>query len=231
MSEPLSAELPPKPQRKPRTKAAPRPAADPLAAAREALARLSPEQIAALLGKPITPAIAAPAPARADPARIARVPNSARVHWTTLYPQMRRRDPITGGPAAERMRTGGQFSARRLTMVNKFTGAKRHAVVPMHRPSSQWGIESYERVMDPDNYPGDPEPGNIEVIFDFEDELHEFMKAFGVNSRIDPLRANDSGSAFGIKAGEVPAVFTVIDPPPYAPVTSEPDEPPGGWPQ
>jgi hypothetical protein len=143
-------------------------------------------------------------PPQASPAPLAKVPAAVKVHWTQLYPNIARIDPQTGQPRQTRQRRGGQFSARRLTVVNIFDPKDiRFVVVPIHMDASNWPLAHHQRLSDPSVYPEDRSQGNIEVIFDFEDELADFMRAFGIEPRIDPLKKNDvaGGSAFEMQGG------------------------------
>ena len=133
-----------------------------------------------------------PEGAEAKPADVAKIPTSTKIHWTKLYPQAAAIDPRTGKPRPRRDRKGGQFSARRITLVNAYDPTRsRTAIVPVHEDSRNWQVDEFERVSE-----------NVEIIFDFEDELAEFMKAMGLK-RKDPLAMNDGGSAFDIASGKI----------------------------
>jgi len=166
----------------------------------------------------VDPAPPAAQPA-AQPARVARVAPSVRKHFTELYPDYRDVDPQTG-ELRKRLRTGGQFSARRILVVNPMSGKSRTAVVRVHDNPQSWPISGFERVADPENFPGDPPDGNVEVIFDHPDQLEDYLRSYGLTTRHDPLKLNDTGSAF-LKGPAVAASGPFNQ--------SEISPPPGGW--
>lgn len=147
-----------------------------------------------------TAAVATPATAMAPskPAPLAQslIPACVKIHATQLFPHLAENvHPETGEPMPPRVRSGGQFSCRRLCIVNKFNPKKtEYRVLPMHIEQNSWPIRRQsERLSDPATFKEDEEPGNIELIFDFEDHMIEYMKANRLEP-FDPLRKNDLAS-------------------------------------
>jgi len=157
------------------------------------------------------PRLAAVAPATA--AQFRKVPPPVKMHASQVYPHLGQNlDPATGSPLPPRQRSGGQFSALRVCLVNQFnpTAVVRYIAVANHIESRDWPIASHERISNPAEFPGeDKEPGVIELLFDFEDQYAAFMKSFGQAAIFDPLAKND------IPVGTFP------------PGVSLPSEPPG----
>lgn len=154
----------------------------------------------------------------ARPAMVRKVPTAVQIHWTALYPDVANMiDPETGMPKPQRERTGGQFSCRRLCVINIFYVPPpgkppecRYIVVMNHVSPDAWPLQKFERLSDPEAvnpatgqrlYPGDTEPGNVEVIFDFQEDYQLFMEANKVRVRVDPLAKNDFGG--GLSAMEI----------------------------
>lgn len=142
--------------------------------------------------------VAATAMAPAKPAPLAKslIPACVKIHATQLFPHLAENvHPETGEPLPPRIRAGGQFSCRRLCIVNKFNPKKtEYRVLPMHVEQNSWPIRRQsERLSDPATFKEDEEPGNIELIFDFEDHMIEYMKANRLEP-FDPLRKNDLAS-------------------------------------
>jgi hypothetical protein len=106
-------------------------------------------------------------------------------HFTQLYPDHAGDvDLVTGQPLSQRRRYGGQYSIRRLILVNVWQPeAKKVIWVPTSQEPGQWPLKEYERVS------AEPE-GNVEVLFDFEDQYLQFLAAHGLQG-YDPLHRND----------------------------------------
>lgn len=148
-----------------------------------------PRQKSVLVMAPANPASVA------RPATVAKVPGEVRLHWTQVAPDLmaERIDPHTGAPLPGRAREGGQYSGRLLTLVNKATKKARKVAVLTSIEPSTWPLKPYERVSDPQQYPEDEVhgPGNVEVIFDFQDERETWFAAMGASTKFDPLALND----------------------------------------
>jgi len=118
-----------------------------------------------------------------------------RVHATQLFPHLSFIKDAEGRKMALPRRTGGQYSARRLVMINLFSGEERTDWVTPGLLPQQWGVKEFERFSDPSKYKEDTKYGNIEVIFDFQWQLLSFWKGLGRKAPIwDPLYRNDYDS-------------------------------------
>jgi len=128
---------------------------------------------------------ARPAPVALIANIMSRGAKSITRHFTQLYPDHAGDvDLVTGQPLSQRRRYGGQYSIRRLILVNVWQPeAKKVIWVPTSQEPGQWPLKEYERVS------AEPE-GNVEVLFDFEDQYLQFLAAHGLQG-YDPLHRND----------------------------------------
>ncbi len=129
-------------------------------------------------------------------AALRKIPLSQKVHYKELHPGMSLiRNPITGADEPIQFRTGGQYSVRRLVVVNNATGSHRIVLVRNSDEQQVWPLAAYERIADPTEHPEDAPlgPGNFEVVFDDEREYREYWKAHGHKHAaiFDPLKLND----------------------------------------
>lgn len=127
------------------------------------------------------------------PAQILQAISPRRVHATALFPHLKEKRDKTGRPLPPKRRVGGQFSVRRLVLINQFTNDERvHWVIPS-LPVQQWGIMESERFSDPTQHAADTKYGNIEVVFDFQEDLMSFWRSHLRHAPpvIDPLYKND----------------------------------------
>lgn len=120
---------------------------------------------------------------------------SKKVHATSLFPHLKYDKDKHGRKIPLPRRTGGQYSVRRLVLIDLFSKSERTDWVLPSLPSQQWGIGENERFSDPTKYKEDQKYGNIEVIFDFQTQLMAFWKSVGKRPPIvDPLFKNDYDS-------------------------------------
>jgi hypothetical protein len=131
------------------------------------------------------------------PAQVATLPKAEQMHYYAVFPDMAPK-PVDGAPGVwmnndgtpyvPRQRTGGQFSALVVEITNRWRkDLKRIVVVPMGRPEdkSSYGVKEHEIVTK-----------RVECIFDFESDLLECLKAFGMDAAGDPLRAKMEARGF-----------------------------------
>ncbi len=158
-------------------------------------------------GPVLEPGIARADQPTARPAPQAITPAAVKIHANVLFPHLaQNRDAVTGQPLPPRLRTGGQYSARLVNLVNKFNpDQKRQLGLPIHIDPRNWPIAEYERLSDQET---DGKPGNIEVIFDFEADKNAFLKSHGSRGEIDPLKLND------VSPNQFPTGVTLAAPPP-----------------
>jgi hypothetical protein len=133
------------------------------------------------------------------------IPASQKVHYKELHPGLElMRDPVTGQNQPIQFRTGGQYSVRRLVLVNVVNPNQQPRVILVHNSTDQrnWPVQAHERLSDPNRYPEDERhgPGNLEVVFDDEREYRAYWKANGyqAGATFDPLKMND------VPAGQFP---------------------------
>lgn len=134
--------------------------------------------------------------APAKPAIRRDMPDVQTVHATQVFPHIADNlDPATGEAKPPRERTGGQFSCRLLVLCNRFDPSRvQRLAVPTAMPPSDWPIPRHMRICDPKFHPGDPCHGNYEVIFDFQDEMLDCLRALApknIQVGFDPLYKND----------------------------------------
>lgn len=175
------------------------------------------------IADPTRPSIHSLGPVKLAPAKPALrrdVPDAQVVHATQIFPEIADNiDPRTGEKLPTRERTGGQFSCRLLVLVNRYdAGQVKRLALPMHLQMSDWPIPSHMRVCDPRHHAGDPCHGNYEVVFDFQDQMFECLRALGPKNLqigFDPLKMNDWTGHPGVENLRTSGVDVL--PPPGAP--------------
>lgn len=122
------------------------------------------------------------------PSRVAErfhMPAVKQLHYSAVFPdavpQAHETAPGVfvnpdGSPFTPREITGGQFAAILLRIRGKFGGPIREVGVPLSTQPQDYPVKPHERVTE-----------RIEVVFDFEDEMQEFLAQFG-NSTVDLQR-------------------------------------------
>lgn len=131
-------------------------------------------------------------------AALREIPKSQKVHYKELHKGAELlRDPVTGQEQPLKFRTGGQYSVRRLVLVNQVNpNAKPRILLVRNSDTAQeWPIASHERIADVDKFPQDDTlgPGNLEVVFDDEREFRAYWTAHGHKGggNFDPFKLND----------------------------------------
>lgn len=131
-------------------------------------------------------------------AALREIPKSQKVHYKELHPGTELlRDAVTGQETPIQFRTGGQYSVRRLVLVNQVNPQARARILLVRNSDEQqvWPIQAHERIADPSKYPQDAPlgPGNLEVVFDDEREYRAYWQAHGnlSGAAFDPLKMND----------------------------------------
>lgn len=131
------------------------------------------------------------------PAPFASIPDPKVMHWRDLHPDKPSLmiDPETGEDKTPPTRTGGMFSVRRLALVNTINPNQAVAfrLVPTSLRPQEWPIAKHQRVSNPAVYPQDKEEGNVEIQFDFREELVAYAEAYNAKNivELDPLKKND----------------------------------------
>lgn len=129
------------------------------------------------------------------PATVFHLPEPDKKHFYEVFPDMAPKAVegtcptvwvnADGTPYVPRQRRGGQFSAMVVEIANRWRkDLKRVIVVPMHTNPDEYKVKEYEVINK-----------RVEAIFDFESDLIECMKAFGITAG-DPLRAKLEAKGF-----------------------------------